>query len=269
MKKLILTGTLLTMFGVIGVMIGCSKIEKTPLTAQTENAKTQKSLLITTNIVLNENNIGEYHNRTIQYLFDDLAKMKNEDLLINITSSTYIAGKMKQFCSENNIQLPSDTELNKALVNYSNTTLPQIISNTVFTPAQRVILTDAFNSLSIANDPTRSQALINFLDSKLTLLKSLRNDPGRKIAIAGINQLKYSTIFWIQKGNINFLDGKGYFGKAKKPSNSEVLGADGRGVLTSLAFGNAWASPIGWCGAMFCGAGASVGKYVDSNWWPY
>lgn len=263
MKKLIFTGSLLA---VLGVMIGCNKFENTPTQTQTENTKIEKNATAT--VVINENNIGDYHNQTVQYLFNDLARMKNEDLLNSLKSPQYITGKMKQFCTENNIQLPSDADLNKMVVGYASVTTEQLIANKIFTNSQRVILTDAFNSVSIVNDASQSQTLINLLDSKLVQLKALTNDSGRKIAIAIINQLKSSTIFWIQQGNINFLNGKGYFEKAKKPSNGDVLVSDARGMGFALACGG-WSNPIGWCGSMFWGAGASIGRYVDSPWWPY
>lgn len=261
MKRVIYLGAFLALVGV--AIVGCKK-EIDSNAAQTSQTSVEKSTTI-----VNEDNVGQYHNGAMLFIINDLSGMSDDQIAIKLQSASYISGKLKEYCSLNSISLPSNDVLNASFKSYENTSLVEFTSNEAFSDNQEEILNACFAELDIVNsDFSKADELISFLNSNLELVKSQTASKGRTISIAVINQLIASTKLWIVDGNINFLDSHNFYGKAPKPSAGSVLGADGKGLGTSLLFGG-WSTPIGWAGSLFVGAGASFGEVIDSNWWPF
>ena len=263
MKKLIYGTLFLTLVG-IGIF-GCKKAES----KMQQNTKLSKSPNVKSTTYIDENNVGNYHNEAVLFIFNDLSTLPDSVIAINLKSAKYISGKLNEFCTIRNIQLPQHDTLNNWFLNYEKSTVSDITSNIVFSSNQKTALNSCFSSLSIIDsDFSKANQLISLLENNLTVVQNEPLSKGRTISIAIINQLISSTKLWIIDGKINFLNQHDYYAKAKRPTNGEVLGADGKGLAISLIYGG-WSSPAGWCGSMFIGAGASIGAVIDSNWWPF
>lgn len=219
---------------------------------------------------VNEINVGEYHNSMINFVFDDLSTMNSAEINSKISTSSYVVGKMKEYCVQNNLKLPNDSEINLYFSQYKSTELSTTLSNDIFSNEQETILTECFNSLNLINeDLSKNDLLLSILNTNLKKVKFHNESKGKMITIATINQLKASSQLWIVENKINFLNNNNVTIMGNKPSNGQILGADAKGLVTALVFGGAY-TPIGWCGSMFVGAGASIGSYMGgSNWWPY
>lgn len=219
--------------------------------------------------IINENNVGYYHNEILRFVFDDLNTMTSEEINTKIATSNYTVLKMKEYCINNNLELPSDEELNAQFINDKNTSLESLISNNIFSLEQKNILAECFNSLKlIDNDITKNDLLVSILQNNLDKVRLHSESKGKTISIAIINQLIASDQLWIVEDKINFLNQNNTFAKGVRPSNGQILAADAKALGLSLIYGG-W-SPIGWAGSMFVGAGVSIGSYMGSPlWWPY
>ena len=137
---------------------------------------------------------------------------------------------------------------------------------------KKKIYTDLYDSITsldlINNDLTKNDLLLSILNNNLNKIKSHNESTGKRIAIATINQMIASDELWIIEDKINFLKITNT-DKSMRPSNSQVLASDAKGMVLTLLYGG-WSTPIGWCGAMFVGAGASIGSYMGSPiGWPF
>lgn len=262
MKKLNVLQVFMLVFCMSIITLSCSK--EAPIVennVSTKNGNTT-SINFQKGIALNEYNIGAYHNQMIQYIIDDLESLDPSEKIAKINSSAYLSGKMKEFCIKNGFTLPSDSILNESLSNYEmNYSLEGLLNNSAFNQTQKQLLEhsfDAINSMSLNNYRT----IIEELNSNIQIIKTHSSGKGKTISIAVINQLISSSELWIKDGNY------GYFSSNSNSDQAKVLAADAGALGYALLFGG-WTSPIGWCGAMFIGAGASIGAEIGSNWWPF
>lgn len=251
MKKIFLFGLVASLITIL--IISCEKEE-------TNNGNP---------VLIDENNIGVHHNAMINFIFNDLSKMSSVEINNKTSTSSYSVMKMKEYCELNNIKLPSDEELNLNFVKYRNTPIEEILNNKIFSVEQKKILTECFTSLDlINNDLTKNDLLLSILNNNLNKIKSHNESTGKRIAIATINQMIASDELWIIEDKIIFLKITNTE-KSMRPSNSQVLASDAKGMVLTLLYGG-WSTPIGWCGAMFVGAGASIGSYMGSPiGWPF
>lgn len=264
MKKIFLSALLITTT-ILG-FLSCEKEDtKSTSNYQTTNKET---LQRTGSLKIDENNVGIYHNEMVNYVFEDLNNMSPEDINSKISTSSYTIKKMKEFCSLKNIDLPTDNELNSNFINNENTSIETLISNNIFNSEQKNILNECFNSLNMVNDDLSKDSDLNLiLNNNLNKVKSHSENNGKKIAIAIINQLIASNELWITQRKINFLTNNNV--NKGRPSNGQILAADAKALGLTL-LGGGWTTPIGWCGSMFVGAGASIGTYMGSPlWWPF
>lgn len=213
-------------------------------------------------VIIDEYNVGYYHNQLVEYFIADLLTMNEEQMEDAINDPIYISNKLKEFCTLSNIPLPNDEDINESVIYNDDTSLEDMLSHEIFESEQSEALTECFNSLEMNN----FEDILDVLTENLTFLEEETPEgDGRTIAMAIVNQLIASTELWIEDDFINI---ELAAAPSNDPSQAEVLGADGKALGTALLFGG-WTTPIGWCGSMFIGAGASIGTYIDSNWWPY
>lgn len=269
MRKLALKG------GMFAILLSVTVVacKKKDVTTQNQPNSSRNSK----EVVINEKNVGEFHNKTIQYIIDDLAKMPKSDAIINAKSAVYLSTKMKEICRLNHIDLPSDDEITR-LVRITNTSSQnksidgsEPYENDAFDEYQKSILKKSFDvTKQIDVDVKYYDEIMVELNKNLTLLNDYQDSDTNKIAIATVQQLISSTEFWVKDNNYDIMtdildDGS----KAAPPTRSQVLGKDAVVLGTALLFGANFATPIGWAGSMMVAAGASIGVKVNSVWWPY
>ncbi len=211
---------------------------------------------------VNRSNIGDWHNRLIKSVYVDIENLglTGEDLDYYIYNTDFISICLKEFCLDNNLQLPNDDVLTDLLKMYESISIDEVVNHLVFSNSQTKILKNSFKILE-DNSLSSKDLIMDQLKGNLELLDQQKETEGKAIASAIVNQLISSTELWIIDGYSDKLPFT-----AKRPTNAELLGADGLAMGATLLFGG-WTKPMGWYTSMFVGAGASIAKKIDSIWW--
>jgi hypothetical protein len=231
-------------------------------TAILNDAVTNESTRVqNSNIVIDEHNIGAYHNDLVLYViesFDSLGSQTNINAALN--QPDFIKNMMFEYCNEHNI--PIDSNITSPLaMSYED-----MLEDSVFSISQKSLLTQAFQAVYAIEASTNLTDLRNDLLNKRSTIQNQSTTTRRKMSVAILNQLIASLDLWLIDDIISKLPDNG----GLSDQDGEVLGADAVGMGYAL-LGGGWTSPLCWAASMFAGAGSSLGKHLEhlgyDTWW--